>query len=86
MAVIESISDAMLENFKNECVKTVGVQQIRIHDFRHSHSSLLINNRVNISIISKMLRYSSIKETIDAHSHLYSKIEEETVELINSLG
>lgn len=82
---IEPIRDTMLENLKNECAKRAGIKQIRIHDFRHSHASLLINNGVNISVISKRLGHSSIKETLDTYSHMYQKSEDEAVELINSL-
>lgn len=82
---IEPIRDTMLENLKNECAKRAGIKKIRIHDFRHSHASLLINNGVNISVISKRLGHSSIKETLDTYSHMYQKSEDEAVALINSL-
>ena len=79
------IRDTVLENFKNKCSDEAGVKKIRIHDFRHSHASLLINSGVNISVVSKRLGHASIKETLDTYSHMYQSKEDEAVALINSL-
>lgn len=40
---------------KNRNCKLAGVPQIRIHDFRHSCASLLINNGANVTIVAKYL-------------------------------
>ncbi len=79
------IRDTVLENFKNKCSAEAGVKRIRIHDFRHSHASLLINSGVNIAVVSKRLGHASIKETLDTYSHMYQSKEDEAVALINSL-
>ena len=38
------LGDDAIRSRKNNNCKLVGVKQIRLHDFRHSCASLLINN------------------------------------------
>ena len=82
---VHPLTDTMLEITKNEWAKGAGVKQIRIHDFRHSHASLLINNGVNIQVIAKRLGHSDIKMTLNTYSHLYQKTEDEALDTLNSL-
>lgn len=52
-------------------VKRSGVKKIRIHDFRHSHASLLMNMRVPIKEISERLGHENIETTLNTYAHLY---------------
>lgn len=55
------------------------LKKIRIHDFRHSHASYLINNGYDIQIVSKRLGHAKVSTTYDIYSHLYPNKEEEAV-------
>jgi integrase len=79
------LTDTMLEITKNKWAKGANVKQIRIHDFRHSHASLLINNGANIQVVAKRLGHSDIEMTLNTYSHMYKQKEDEAVALINSL-
>lgn len=48
---------------------------IRIHDFRHSHATLLANNRINIQEIARRLGHAKIEITWNTYSHLYPEEE-----------
>lgn len=48
-------TDRLLRRRKNDDAEKAGVKQIRIHDFRHSCASLLINNGANITMVAKYL-------------------------------
>ena len=52
-------------------MKRSGVKKIRIHDFRHSHASLLMNMRVPIKEISERLGHENIETTLNTYAHLY---------------
>lgn len=41
------------------------MSQIRIHDFRNSCASLLVNNKTNITIVAKYLGHTKIEETLN---------------------
>ena len=56
---------------KNNYCKLANVQQIRIHDFRHSCASLLINQGASIALVSKYLGHSNISITLNTYTHFY---------------
>lgn len=58
---------------------------IRIHDMRHSHATLLINNDVNIHVIAERLGHSSTKTTERVYAHLYEDNKKQVVDLLESL-
>ncbi len=49
----------------------VGLQQIRVHDLRHSDASMLIELGVSPLEIAERLGHESVKTTLDTYSHLY---------------
>ena len=53
---------------------------IRFHDLRHSYATHLIDISMSPLIVSKHLRHSSAKETLDAYSHVFPN---ETAEAID---
>lgn len=56
---------------KNNYCKQADVQQIRIHDFRHSCASLLINQGASIALVSKYLGHSNISITLNTYTHFF---------------
>lgn len=70
---------------KNRNCKLASVPQIRIHDFRHSCASLLINNGANVTIVAKYLGHTKIEETLNTYTHLFNSALNEVVDLINNL-
>ncbi len=61
------------------------VKRIKIHDLRHSHASLLINNGASILIVSKRLGHKDINETLNTYSHMFPSKEKEVIDLIDNL-
>lgn len=70
---------------KNKYCKLAKVKQIRIHDFRHSCASFLINNGANIVLVSKYLGHSKISITLDTYTHLYKNELLEVSKMIDTL-
>ena len=52
------IPPTTLDNRKAKYCKIAGLESIRIHDFRHAHVSLLINDGIDDFVISKRLGHS----------------------------
>lgn len=48
-----------------------GVKQIRVHDLRHSHASLLIELGYSPLLIAERLGHENIETTLQTYSHLY---------------
>ena len=70
---------------KNRNCKLADVPQIRIHDFRHSCASLLVNNGANITVVAKYLGHTKIEETLNTYTHLFNSALNEVVDLIDKL-
>lgn len=62
-----------------------GLEQIRVHDLRHSHASMLINMGFDIKEISERLGHESVKTTWDTYSHLYPDKDTELAQRLNEL-
>lgn len=74
-----------LTNNKNVNCKLANVKQIRLHDFRHSYASLLINNGINVTLVAKYLGHTKIEETLNTYSHMFSTALDSVVSVIDSL-
>lgn len=64
--------------------KTADVKQIRLHDLRHSHASLLIEMGFSPLLIADRLGHDSIQTTLNTYSHLYPNKQKEIVEKLNA--
>ena len=65
--------------------RTAGVKEIRLHDLRHSHASLLINNNVNIKAVSDRLGHEDIQTTLNLYSHIYENQQSNIADLLDKL-
>lgn len=63
-------------------IELAGVPFIKIHGLRHSCASRMINMGISPLIVSKHLRHSSVKETLDTYSHIFPN---QTVGIIDSV-
>ena len=77
------IACTTLERKKNEYCKKAGVKQIRIHDFRHSHATLLYNNDVKVKMIQERLGHSDINITLNTYVHTDKEQEKRLIKKIN---
>ena len=68
---------------KNSAIRRSGVKKIRIHDFRHSHATILINSGMNVVAVSKRLGHSDVNITLKVYTHL---LEENNSEITTFLG
>jgi len=81
-----AMSQTTIGRKKDEyCIKA-NVKRIKIHDFRHSHATLLLSTGVPITVISKRLGHSDITMTLNTYSHLIPEDEDKAVNIINNLN
>ena len=77
------LRDTSLQNYNKAISAAAELKTIRIHDFRHSHVSLLANEGINIQEIARRLGHSNIEMTWNTYSHLYPREEERAVNVLN---
>ena len=81
----EPFKETTIQKKKNNYCDLAKVKQIRIHDFRHSCASLLINKGASITLVSKYLGHSNISITLDVYSHMYQSELSKMTEILNKL-
>lgn len=79
------VSDSNIYLRRTKLATLAGLKVIRIHDFRHSCASLLINNGANVTLVAKYLRHTKIEETLNTYSHMFSTALDSVVSVIDSL-
>ena len=79
------LSDTGIENANKKFADSAKLPHIRIHDFRHSHASLLANEGINIQEIARRLGHSKIEQTWSTYAHLYPREEERAVAILNKV-
>lgn len=65
--------------------KLAGLPHIRLHDFRHSHASLLIELDFSPLAIAERLGHESVKTTLETYSHLYPNKGETIAEKLDKI-
>ncbi len=73
-----------IDTVKGKACKASGVKKIRLHDFRHSHATNLINSGVNIVAVSRRLGHSDINMTLKIYTHLLDNSEDALIETIEN--
>lgn len=79
------IRDSTLDKRNKKYAMAAGVKAIRIHDFRHSHASLLANNGINIQEIARRLGHTNVEITWNTYSHLYPQEEDRALKILNEI-
>lgn len=69
----------MLKNY----ALVANLPKIRIHDFRHSHASLLINLGANVALVSRRLGHSNTQQTLNTYSHMFPNSDREIIRILD---
>ena len=78
-------AETTIQNKKNlYCDEGVG-RRIRVHDFRHSCASLLINKGATIALVSKYLGHANISITLNTYTHMYKNELENVTNILDKL-
>ncbi len=66
-----------LEHEMKRGCKLSGVKKIRLHDLRHSHASLLIEEGFSPLLIAERLGHENVETTLNTYSHLWPHKQEQ---------
>lgn len=82
---IKPLSTTTLCRKKLEASTLAGVKNIRLHDFRHSHATLLVENNMMVNEISRRLGHSDVSITLNTYVHTNKEQEKRVINTLNSL-
>lgn len=57
-------------------VRRLGLREVRFHDLRHTHASLMLKQGIHPKIVSERLGHATIGITLDTYSHVTPGLQE----------
>lgn len=82
---IKPLSPSTINRRKLEVCKKANIRPITLHQFRHSHATLLMSENVLVNEISRRLGHSKPSTTLNIYTHTNSEQEKRVVNTLNSL-
>lgn len=79
------IDENTIRRAKNKACASANIKQIRIHDFRHSHVSLLINQGFSAFDIAKRLGHS-VEMVNNVYGHWFTDAQQNMVNRLNEIS
>ena len=79
------LPETTIQMYKNKYCELANVKRIRIHDFRHSCASLLINKGATVNLVSKWLGHSKVSTTLNIYTHMYKSELNNMTNILNNL-
>ena len=80
-----ALRDSSIDQRNRKIAQMANLPRITIHEFRHTHASLLANEGINIQEIARRLGHADVQETWRTYSHLYPREEERAVAVLNKI-
>lgn len=77
------LSPTSINRYKKLACDKVGIRPIKLHEFRHSHASLLNSSNVSLQQIKERLGHSNINITSDVYVHLTNKDKKRITRILN---
>ncbi len=67
---------SVLDRRFSKAVQDTGLPVIRLHDLRHTHATLLLEDGVDALTVSRRLGHDSVQTTLTLYGHVTSKMRE----------
>jgi integrase len=60
-------------------------EELRFHDLRHSHATLLLSRGENPKVVQERLGHESVKTTLDLYGHVFPTAQRDAAALVGTL-
>ena len=82
---IKPLATTTINRYKEKACKLAKIRKIKLHEFRHSHATLLLYKGIIIHEISKRLGHSDIAITLNTYTHTNNLQEKRVTRTLNFL-
>ena len=80
---IKPLAPTTINRHKLKACKKANIRPITLHQFRHSHATLLFNKKIDIHVISERLGHSNISTTLNVYTHASKRQEKKVLKALN---
>lgn len=82
---IKPLAPTTINRYKIKACEKANIRPITLHQFRHSHATLLLNNGILINEVSRRLGHSKTSTTLDIYTHTSLEQEKRVLNTLNSM-
>ena len=82
---IKPLSPTTINRYKYLACDKMNIRPITLHQFRHSHATLLLHNKMLINEVSRRLGHSKVSTTLDIYTHTDLEQEKRVYNTLNSI-
>ena len=82
---MKPLSPTTVNRKKSKACTLSGLRSIRLHDFRHSHATLLVEKKVMINEVSRRLGHCNVSTTLNTYVHTDKRQEKRVIKTLNFL-
>jgi len=79
------LAPTTINRHKLKACEIANIRPITLHQFRHSHATLLVNNNILINEVSKRLGHSDVSITLNTYVHTDLSQEKRVYNTLNSM-
>lgn len=79
------LAPTTVNRYKFKACKKANLRPITLHQFRHSHATLLVNNNILINEVSRRLGHSNVSITLNTYVHTDLSQEKRVYDTLNSM-
>ena len=79
------ISPDIVTKVFRKAVRSLGLGHVRLHDMRHTHATLMLQQGIHPKIVSERLGHSSVAITLDTYSHVLPSMQRDAAEQLHAL-
>lgn len=69
----------------HDLAKNAGFPDLRFHDLRHTHATLLLKQGVHPKVVQERLGHASITTTMDIYSHVLPTLQKQAIEQLGTV-
>lgn len=82
---IKPLSPTSCNRYKKKACQKANLSSITLHQFRHSHATLLLSNGIMINDVSRRLGHSKTSTTLNVYCHTSLIQEKKSIKTLNFL-
>lgn len=82
---IKPLSPTTINRYKRIACSKSNIRPIKLHEFRHSHATLLLHKGIIINEVSRRLGHSKVSTTLNVYTHTNLLQEKKVYNTLNSM-
>lgn len=82
---IKPLSPSTINRHKIKACNKANLKPIKLHEFRHSHATMLVEKNIMIKEISRRLGHSNTNITLNTYTHTNKEQEKKVIKTLNSI-